>query len=352
MDYMAFTKRGLLNAEFFITRICNGKAGETMMIVGDEGTRSETDLLSVCAKKLGLKPFVVDVSAYGISRFTPVDFEPIPALKAAAQASDICVTTCLGFAKILGSAKEMDGILTGQARCFALWARNIWEWDFDFEEIMAMRRRTVKIRDLIKKAKILHFTTAKGTDLICKVGEKNMAAIYEVLAIVPFFGEVAIIPNSGTVNGVAVIDGAATGYISGGGVRRDQFGQREIGMEPIRLEIKDGKVVDYSAAPLHKARLEEFLHKTEVLADQVDEIGIVTTTADISDEYQWRMWDDGSHHSRSFHIALGNNTSERKEIIHAKAHCDFDIHDPVIELDGHVIYRDGRFDDEWIDNHA
>ena len=343
MNYKDFTKRGLLNAEFFITKVIEGKPGETLAIIADESTYSETELLSVCAKKLGLKPFVIDVSVYGISRFTPVDYTFIEPVKAAIKASDICVTTCLSYSLLLGGKKEMDGILTGAARCFALWARCISEWDFDFDEIIAMRKRTPKLKDLVIKSSVLRITTALGTDLTCKVGAENIAAIYEVLAITPFFAEVAIIPNYGTVNGVAVVDGAVSS-----GIRRNQFGARELGLEPIRITIKDGNVTGYSAAPLHRERLEKFIKGANPIADKVDEVGLVTTTARINDEYQWNIWQDGSHHSRSAHIALGNNTSDRSGTVHASAHADFDMLDPVIELDGKVIYKDGVFDDAYI----
>ncbi len=345
MNYKDFTKRGLLNAEFLITKVYKGKSNETMVIIADESTYSEAEMLCVCAKKLGLRPFIIDVSVYGISRFTQVDYRHIEPVKAAIDAADICVSTCLSFSKLLGSTKAKDGILTGEARCFPLWARGIGEWDFDFDKILAMRERTPKLKELVKKSEVLHVTTKKGTDLVCKVGEKNIAAIYEVLAITPFFAEVAIIPNYGTVNGVAIVDGAVSRAI-----RRNQFGERELDLEPIKLVIENGRIKEYSAAPLHRERLEKFMYKADPVADGIDEIGLVTATESINDDYQWNIWSDGTHHSNSMHIALGNNTRERDSIVHAPAHADFDILDPVIELDGKAIYRDGVFDDEYIGN--
>lgn len=343
MNYKDFTRLGLLNAEFYIAKIIEGKPGETLAIIADDGTYSEADLLSVCAKKLGLKPFVIDVSVYGISRFTPVDYTFIEPVKAAIDAADICISTCLSFKELLGSAKAMDGILTGEARCFPLWARGINEWDFDFNKILSMRKRTPKLKELIKRSSVLHITTKSGTDLVCKVGSSNMAAIYEVLAITPFFAEVAIIPKYGTINGTAVVDGAVSA-----GIRRNQFGEHELGMEPIRLWIKDGQVTEYKAAPLHMERVEKFIYGARPIADKVDEIGIVTATEKINDEYQWRIWSDGTHHSNSMHIALGNNTNDREGAVHAKAHADFDILNPVLELDGRIIYKDNIFDDTYI----
>ncbi len=343
MDYRCFTKRGLLNAEFFLTRLIEGKKGETLAIVADEGTYAEACLLSVCAKKLGLKPFVIDVSVYGISRFTEVDYSVLEPVKAAIRASDICVSICLGFARLLGGSREMDSILTGDARCFGLRVWGISEWDFDFDESMAARERAPKLKDLVMKSSVLNVKNAAGTDLTCKVGSGNIAAIYEVLAIAPFFAEVAIIPNYDAVNGIVAADGAVSQ-----GIRKNQFGSRELGLEPIRLTIKDGIVTGYTADPLQKKRLEDFIRCADPVAGKVDEIGLVTTTAGINDEYQWFMWSNGTHHSKSMHIALGNNEKGRSEMVHAPAHADFDIMDPTIELDGKVILKGGIFNDAII----
>ncbi len=343
MDYSGFTKKGLANAEFFLEKIVEGKSGETIVFIANEFTYPETTLMSLCAKKLGMKPFIIDLSIYGINWFMPEDFEFIPAVKAAIEASDITVTTCMTFAKLLGSSKDMDGILTGKQRCFAYWSHFMQEWDFDYDEVLMGRKRCVPLRDLVRKSKVLHLTTAKGTDLTCEVGDGNMNAIYEVLAIAPFFAEVAIIPKYGTVNGVAVIDGA-----SSKGLRNNEFGRRELSLAPTVMTFKDSVLTDLTGDPLHIERIEKYIHDADPIADRVDEIGLVTCTARINDDYQWRIWNDGSHHSNSFHVALGNNVGGREEIVHAKAHCDFDIWDPVIELDGHVIYCGGKFDDAYI----
>ncbi len=47
MNYKDFTKRGLLNAEFYILEIIKGKSGETLAIIADEATYSE-DTLEQC----------------------------------------------------------------------------------------------------------------------------------------------------------------------------------------------------------------------------------------------------------------------------------------------------------------
>lgn len=350
MNYSGFTKNGLKNAEFFLTRIVEGKPGESIVFIANEFTYPETELMAICSRKLGMKPFIIDLSVYGINWFMKEDFEYIPAIRACIESADICVTTCMTFAKLLGSSKAMDGILTGKQRCFAYWAHFMQEWEFDQKKVLMAHKRPLPLRELVEKSKVLHLTTAKGTDITCQVGQDKMNSIYEVCAIVPFFSEVAIIPKYGTVSGVAVVDGASSRVKGEESValRINEFGNRDINLAPTVMKFDKGVLTSLEGDPLHVNRIEKWINSFDPIADRVDEVGLVTCTDRINDDYQWRVFNDGSHHSNSFHIALGNNVSEREEIVHAKAHCDFDIYDPVMELDGHIIYKDGEFDDEYI----
>lgn len=343
MNYSGFTKNGLHNAEFFLTKIVEGKPGESIVFIANEFTYPETELMTICAKRLGMKPFIIDLSVYGINWFQKVDFEHIPAIRACIEASDICVTTCMSYAKLLGSGKDMDSNLTGANRRFAYWAHCMQEWEFDERQVLMAHKRPLPLRKLVEQSRVLHLTTKKGTDLTAYVGSGNIHSAYEVCAIVPFFSEVAIIPKYENVNGVVVIDGA-----SSCGLRLNEFGAHELDLAPTVMEFKDGVLTRLDGDPLHVDRITKWMNSFDPVADHIDEIGLVTCTDRINDDYQWRVFNNGSHHSNSFHIALGNNVSERSEIIHAKAHCDFDIWDPVMELDGHVIYKDGAFDDEYI----
>lgn len=350
MNYSGFTKNGLRNAEFFLTKIVEGKPGESIVFIANEFTYPETELMAICSKKLGMKPVVIDLSVYGINWFQKEDFTYNPAIRACIEAADICVTTCMSFGKLLGSSKAMDGILTGKQRCFAYWAHFMQEWEFDQYQVLMAHKRPLPLRKLIEKSHVLHLTTAKGTDITCQVGLENMNSIYEVCAIVPFFSEVAIIPKFGTVSGVAVVDGASSRFYGEDSValRTNDFGNRDLQLGPTIMTFEKGVLTKLEGHPVHTERIEKWMNSFTPVANHVDEVGLVTCTDRINDDYQWRVFNDGSHHSNSFHIALGNNVNEREEIVHAKAHCDFDIWNPTMELDGHIIYKDGKFDDEYI----
>ncbi|MDD3628652.1 MAG: hypothetical protein PHN81_02585, partial [Actinomycetota bacterium] len=179
---------------------------------------------------------------------------------------------------------------------------------------------------------------------------EGLDAMHAVMAIIPFYSEVAIIPKIGYVSGELYIDGAsqhAHGPHKGFPIRPNFPGGHELYKEPLRISIKNGIVSGYSGDPVQVDRLKKWIEESEPKSDIVDEIGIVTTTSKENDIYGWLV--DGTHQTHCVHVALGNN-DRRSERIHAPEHVDFDIHDPLITVDGKTIYKDKIFNDELIFN--
>ena len=344
MDYRAVNQRGLENARFLLVDIGQAKQNERVTIICDDYTHPQATLLAICAKQLGLLPIVIDVSVYGTEYLTKVERPFLPHVKAALDASDLAFSFSPTYAWHLGGQKEFDAVHDGKRRFFTILGNGLDVWQFDKEEILAARRRTPVLRRLVSQGKTMRITTDLGTDLTCDIGLENFANVYDVLSLVPFYSEVAIVPKVGTVSGKVVIDGA-----SQRNVRPQTYARRCVEEGTMTLWLENGKLVKWLAPnESQKKALEEYVFSSEPQADQVDEIGLVTVTADVNDQYPWSWWGDGTHHSKSVHIALGNNTMDRTGMIHATAHCDFDIYYPIIEIDGVVIYDKDHFNDEYL----
>ncbi|OQA83705.1 MAG: hypothetical protein BWY31_02793 [Lentisphaerae bacterium ADurb.Bin242] len=344
MDMSKFTQRGVDNAEFLFVDIAKAKEGESVCLVTDDAGASAASLLGLCARRMGLKPFIIDLSLYGAPTGGP-PYAGIPAIKAAVLASDITFSLGFWYSWLLKDTKLSDEAHSGvQRRFFLGCANSITEWEYNRAEILKSRERTPLLNALIRHSKELRITTEAGTDLVCEIGDENIHMISDVLYLVPFYSEVAVIPKRGTVNGTAVVDGHI--YY----VRRDEFGFRELDTEPVRLKISGNKVMDYSAPPGQLERLEKFINTADPRADQVDEIGFVTMTDHAFSKYHWGVWGGAGHAVDSIHIALGNDTGGRvrPDTIHAAAHSDFDIMHPTLSLDGHVIFQNGKYDDNYI----
>ena len=195
MDYRAVNQRGLENARFLLVDIGQAKQNERVTIICDDYTHPQATLLAICAKQLGLLPIVIDVSVYGTEYLTKVERPFLPHVKAALDASNLAFSFSPTYAWHLGGQKEFDAVHDGKRRFFTILGNGLDVWQFDKEVILAARRRTPVLRRLVSQGKTMRITTDLGTDLTCDIGLENFANVYDVLSLVPFYSEVAIVPK-------------------------------------------------------------------------------------------------------------------------------------------------------------
>ncbi len=337
------------NAQFILFDIAQGKKGDNILIIADRESYSNARALCDCAKNAGMGCFIADVDSYGGAE----GYDNIPIMEPLRQAilhADITFMTTpqikTGFSTYLGSQSSGDESLLGKSKRFTLEAGGMELWELNREEVMANRARAVALHRWLQRAKQIHITSKRGTDITCRIGE-DVDATYPVMGIIPFYSEVAVIPALGTVDGVVVADGASerTHNQRGFPIRANMPTCNELHREPIRLVFEKSMLVDFSGDEEQVQRLKMLLDEVDPKPDLCDEIGLVTTTSIENNMYGWKV--DGSHQIDCIHVALGNNR-QRKEIIHSTEHIDFDVHSPVIEIDGIVIYQNGKFDDARI----
>ena len=111
------------------------------------------------------------------------------------------------------------------------------------------------------------------------------------------------------------------------------------------MKFSDSVLINYSGDSVQVGRLEQLLHTVKPQPNLCDKIGIVTCTSTKNNRHCWLV--DGTHQSGCIHLALGNN-SRHGEIIHSTAHIDFDMHRPMLIIDGVTIYENGIFQDDLI----
>ena len=339
------------NAEFILRDLAGGKAGDNIVVIADSVSYTNARALCDCAKNLGMHSLIIDIDHYGGSeRYRKL---PLMApLRAAILNADISfmVTDQMktDFGLFLGNPDECDTALLGVGKRFTLEANGMSEWDFDPQEVLHFRERTMKLLAWLKAADTVRLTTARGTDFTCKVGGRP-DGMYPVMAIIPFYAEIAIVPKIGDASGVVVADGASEyAYGQRGFPIRPAFpGHQELYKEPMRMVFDKGMLVDYSGDAEQVKRLKTLLETVTPSPTLCDEVGLVTTTSIENDLYGWQV--DGTHQTHAVHVAIGNNF-RRGEVIHAPEHVDFDIHDPTIEVDGQIIYKERTFNDELIFN--
>ena len=341
------------NATFVLKEIAGAKEGDNIVVIADSESYSNARALCDVARECGCHPVILDVDMYGGQE----GYDNIPIMKPVQQAilhADITFMTTpqikTGFQTYLGSIDAGDASLLGKSKRFTLESGGMEEWNINKEEVLANRKRALALYSWLQSAREIRITTQRGTDLTCAL-HLGVDAMYPVMGIIPFYSEVAVIPSLGTVNGTVVADGASerTHNQRGFPIRPNMPTCSELYREPMKLVFKDSYLVDFSGDKKQAERLRILLDEVSPKPDLCDEIGLVATTSLENNMYGWKV--DGSHQIHCVHIALGNNR-RRGEIIHSDEHVDFDVHDPIIEVDGECIYSDGTFNDETIFKHG
>jgi len=337
------------NCAFVLSDLARARAGETALFIADAGSAANARALAECARALGLRALIVDIDPYGgAGRY--LDLPVLPPLKAAILHADLSFMLTdqmlTDYGMFLGNSDDCDQALLGKSRRYTLEARGLAEWDFDPQAVLQDRARAERLLGLLRRSRRLHVTTARGADFTCEVGGRP-AGMYAVMAILPFYAEVAIVPDRGTVSGLLVVDGASQcAYRQRGFPIRPAIpGHQELYKEPLRIRLEEGVVAGAEGDPAQVRRLNAWIEASVPPANLADEVGIVTATSIENDRFGWQL--DGTHQTHCLHVALGNNT-RRGEVIHAPEHVDFDLHDPVIELDGQILYKDRVFNDALI----
>lgn len=337
------------DARFILDELCFVREGESLVWIADESSYANARVFCDIAREMGANSIIIDLDMFHDERgFMAVPrMEPLRQAIMHADAAFLLVNQKqTNFGRILGNRDETDKSLLKNSRRYTLEANGMERWQLNREQVLRDRERTEKLYHKLLEADEIRITSARGTDLTCKVGAAP-DGMYPVMGIIPFYGEVAIVPAAGTVNGVFVADGASEfAYHHRGYPIRPNFpGHQEIWRDPIRLTFEGSTLVRYEGDKVQTDRLDKLMQDVDPRPDLCDEVGLVTCTSIDNNRFGWLV--DGTHQTHCVHVALGNNR-RRKEIIHSTEHIDFDMHEPTLYVDGRVIYQNGVFDDEWI----
>ena len=329
------------NARITLEVACGVAPGETLVIctrrskhryASGESVVGYVRALSQAANDLGAHPVVLDITEF-LASPAYADGAVLEPISAALRSADVVLNTMddVNFTRLIGRDDNGDEFLTARGRWLFLQANGMDEWNLDTDEVAAIRPRTEGLIRLLEKAKDVHVTSPGGTDFHFEVGPDSNTT--PILGIVPLYGEVAIAPRQGSERGVIVVDGPTQM-----GVRT----QDELDREPMVIHVADGHVTDTSGDAEQLERLKAFIASGDPAADAIDEVGILTTRVTDNNRY-W--WSDGTHHTDTVHIALGNNL-QRGTHVHGARHMDTEVQRPSISIDGRVIVKDSVFQDD------
>lgn len=331
----------LQNAKIVLEESCRAKEGETLLILADEILLPYVPALSAAALDIGLIPTITDIRDY---LKTPAYSKGyvLQSLKAAIESSDIVIENLADtwvpnrpdYGRLTGKPELQDAALTAERRWFIIQPKGMEEWNITPEQVSVIRKRTLWLMEKIKTARIGRITSKKGTDFTFGLG--TGCSFTPILGIIPFYGEVAVVPDIKSTYGTFVVDGPT---------QRDVRPRGELDKDPFTIDVKAGRVKNIRGGDsVQLKRLNEFIASSDPHADAIDEVGLVTTGFVENDRY---YWSDGTHHHDTVHIALGNNVL-RNTLVHGAKHMDCEVLKPTISIDGLVIIEDGVFKEDVI----
>lgn len=195
------------------------------------------------------------------------------------------------------------------------------------EKVEILRERADKVKKLMHDVEKVHITTALGTDLWLHIRpefeevEDGRVDKPGELSNYPI-GEWSCSPDWEGSNGVLVVDGPC-----GGNINQNILDKGD----PLRLEIKDGEVIDFSggveALKLWRAYLDSG-NNTQNHAYRLAELGIgINSRALEQKPREWWGSSEGEKKYSTCHIAVGSNGSFGRDpsdpnFNSATVHCD------------------------------
>ena len=206
-------------------------------------------------------------------------------------------------------------------------------FDADYYE---MREKTIKMAELLAKARTARVATSKGTDITMSLEGRNGVPLTGfcqkgILAAPPGL-EALCCPVEGTAEGKFVCD------ISVQGLPPELSIYERVLDEPIEFIVHEGLVKDIKGGKEAKELKEYFESMNDPTVYNIAELGIGTNSA--LKEYIGSMLDEAV--KDGLHIGLGENVCFPGGKVKSTGHFDPVISCVTLELDGKAVIKDGK----------
>ncbi|MBI2831926.1 MAG: aminopeptidase [Chloroflexi bacterium] len=193
-------------------------------------------------------------------------------------------------------------------------------------DMRLIRQRTENMAQKLNKAKIARVISPSGTDITMSLAGREAIALNpmsRIAASLPYYAEAAIAPMEGTAEGIVVADLAVSSW-------------NNPLREPLRLTVKEGRVIDISGGKQEADALRK-IAATDENANNIAELGIGTSHI-VPPMIQGTRRD----YARvgTAHIAIGRNNDIGGERW-SRIHIDHLFSQATVELDGECVLKDG-----------
>jgi 2,5-dihydroxypyridine 5,6-dioxygenase len=324
--------------------LCKVKAGETIALVTDLGTRREyTEAAFAAADELGADIYEMRVNQ--TPSWTKVGVPTVGKSKGTLEA--ICAADLMVIFHVPLFAAWLKTVMNAGVRCLM-----VHDAPDDLDELMSPPGLKEAIRygeALYKQTKQGRVTSRAGTDLTWTCGEYPVMAQYGIADEPGHFdtwgaGHVHTFPNEGSANGTVVFQP--------GDVIILPFCRYVV--DPVRLEIREGHITKIEGG-LDAALMREWLQDGQTSASDRDPFAVSHLGWGMNPQARWygiAMHGDDPERSRAaarvfpgnFLFSTGPNTQGGGKRT-TRGHYDVPMRECTLALDGKVIIQDGKLVD-------
>lgn len=314
-----------VQADRIIKQLMEVKHGEEVIIVCDTATDMRMVYALAGAVQAAGAEYVICMTPSRMPGQKSTNVSKI--IEKAYEGADVSIGITRTSGASIYNQKIWDLLKEGKIRHNSMVMRDMVNWIqggalADYESLYAEGER---LAALWRQSKTIEITSPLGTNL--KGNISNIVYVECGKAHKPGMqmafsdGEVSQAPDEGTVNGTLVVDGPIC-YIGSH-------------PEPVRLEIKNGRVVSCEGDPVAARRLNQIFAEVENAAN-VAEFGLGLNpdclfNGDFEEEKKARG---------TLHMAIGANVSYGGTV-YSPVHMDMVVYKPTVKMDGRLIVDNG-----------
>ncbi len=311
-------------ARRLVEQVLGVRAGELALLVTDSDRPSSiTEALAHALSGAGARLAIVHMPPHQMG-----GIDPLPQVGAAMSASDVVVLQT-SFATV--HTDTARAALKRGARILDMWG---WREDMmvaggalaDYEEV---GRITKKLADIFTRAKRGRFTTPDGCDMEFSLEGRTC---FPLVGLARNPGEFTAIPDGEAA--MSPVEGSASGVM----VNPFSIERKDLGFvrEPIRLEVREGKVVSITGSSAAE-RFWRVIEEHGELAKNVAEFAVGTNPACRARE----TMREAKKSWGTCHMAVGDSGSIGGKVV-APLHVDMIFDRPTVWADEQVVVKDGK----------
>ncbi|MEE9274964.1 MAG: aminopeptidase [bacterium] len=311
-------------AQRMVDQVLAVREGEKALLVTDsDRPASITEAMAHALSGAGAKLVICHMPPHQMG-----GIDPLPQVGAAMMASDVVVLQT-SFATV--HTDTVRAALKEGVRILDMWG---WQEDMmvaggalaDYEEV---GRITKKITGILTEAKSGRFTTPDGCDMTFSLEGRTC---HPLIGMARNPGEFTAVPDGEAA--MSPVESTARGVM----VNPFSIEQKDLGFvkEPIRLEVKDGKVVSITGSDAAD-RFWRLLEENGDLAKNVAEFAVGTNPACrklVTMREAKKAWG-------TCHMAVGDSGTLGGNVV-APLHVDMIFDKPTVWADDTVIVKDGE----------